>query len=45
MNLKETDYSSIMLHIGNLSHKHFAYQDENGEWKEANNSHFYFQIA
>lgn len=25
MNLKETDYSSIMLHAGNLSYKHFAY--------------------
>ena len=25
MNLKETDCISIMLHAGNLSHKHFAY--------------------
>lgn len=25
MNLKETDYSGIMLHARNLSHKHFAY--------------------
>lgn len=25
MNLKETDYSSIMLHAWNLLHKYFAY--------------------
>ena len=25
MNLKETDCIGIMLHAGNLSHKHFAY--------------------